>query len=123
MSNVISYENYKDEYLIYTKIINKFNKDYKVVIRINKKLTSSYYVALIRKKFNAYDFDIEELCDFLIQNEIFFKLYQPLKNVKGYYYMHFPKNQSYLNHYCIDDDKPPFDKRDIKDFEKLDFLN
>lgn len=122
-SNVICFSAYADEYLIYEKITNLDNKDYKTIIEINKKLVSPYNFALIVKKFNPLDFKLEELGDYLYNNNIKFKILLPLKNTKGYYKKHFPVKDSYLDHYFINDGKNPIEKRDKIEFEYIDIFN
>jgi len=122
-SNVISFSAYADEYLVYENITKLDNKDYKTIIEINKKLVSPYNFALIVKKFNPLEFDMIELGEFLYQNEIWFKILFPLKNTKGFYKKHFPKNQSYLDHYYADDDFSLRKKRPAEHYEYIDIFN
>lgn len=123
MGNVISFSSYADEYLYYVKITNIDDKEYKTIIRINKKLVHPYQIELIRKLFNPLDFDIETLGEYLLQNKIRFRIFLPLKNTKGFYKRHFPENNKEFDYYDFQDEKNPMEKRDPKDFEYLDIFN
>ena len=123
MGNVISFSSYADEYLYYVKITNIDDKEYKTIIRINKKLVHPYQIELIRKLFNPMDFDMEVLGEYLLQNKIKFRIFLPLKNTKGFYKRHFPENNKELDYYDFQDKKNPMEKRDLKDFEYLDIFN
>lgn len=123
MGNVISFSSYADEYLYYVKITNIDDKEYKTIIRINKKLVHPYQIEIIRKLFNPLDFDIETLGEYLLQNKIRFRIFLPLKNTKGFYKRHFPENNKEFDYYDFQDEKNPMEKRDPKDFEYLDIFN
>ena len=123
MTNIISFSAYADEYLYYVKETKLECKDYRTVIRINKKLVHPYQIAIIRKMFNPLDFDLEALGNYLLQNKIRFRLFLPLKNTKGFYKRHFPENNKEIDYYDFQDDKSPMEKRDAKDFEYLDVFN
>lgn len=123
MNNIISFSAYADEYLYYVKSTEIEGIEYKTVIRINKKLVPAYDIEVIRKKFNPLEFDLEALGDYLLQNNIRFRVFLPLKNTKGFYKKYFPDKENYLDHYEFQDDKNPLEKRDEKDFEYLDIFN
>ena len=123
MNNIVSFSAYADEYLVYEKKNKLEDKEYKTIIEINKKLIKAYDLALIIKKFNPIDFDINELGEFLFQNEILFKLFLPLKNTKGFYIKHFPRTREYLDHYTADDDFSLREKRPVDHFETIDVFN
>lgn len=86
-------------------------------------MVSPYDIALIIKKFNPIDFDLEKLDAYLLEHKINFKLFLPLKNTKGFYTMHFPENFKYMDHYNFQDEKCFTERRDAKDFEYLNILN
>ena len=123
MNNVVSFIAYADEYLVYEKKSKLEDKEYKTIIEINKKLIKPYDLALIIKKFNPLDFDINVLGEFLFQNEIRFKLFLPLKNTKGFYIKHFPRTQEYLDYYTAEDDFSLREKRPEDHFEFIDIFN
>lgn len=123
MSNIISFSKYFDQYLYFVKKTKVNNKEYETIIKLNRKMISPYNFELVCKKFDPYDFDMEELADFLLKNEMKFRLFLPLKNIKGFYTKYFPDTESYLDHYTMDDDKNPMEKRDAKDFEYIDIFN
>ena len=123
MDNVVSFSAYADEYLVYEKKNKLEDKEYKTIIEINKKLIKPYDLALIIKKFNPIDFDINELGEFLFENEIRFKLFLPLKNTKGFYIKHFPRTREDLDYYTADDDFSLLEKRPVDHFEIIDIFN
>ena len=122
MNNIISFANYFDEYLVYKKSIDFEGNQLKTEIVINKKKTSPYNIALIQKKFNPLDFDLEELGNFLVENDYEFKVIVPHKNASGFFTKHYPKELSYLDHHVFDDNKSPIEKRDLKEFEIVDIF-
>ena len=123
MNNVIQFSSYIDDYLYYEKNTEIEGKILKTIIRINKKLVSTYDVQLIKSLFNPFDFDLESLGDFLLKNKIRFRIFLPLKNTKGFYKRHFPENDKEIDYYDFQDNKSPMDKRDPKDYEYIDIFN
>ena len=123
MNNVIQFSSYIDDYLYYEKNTEIEGKILKTIIRINKKLVSTYDVQLIKSLFNPFDFDLESLGDFLLKNKIRFRIFLPLKNTKGFYKRHFPENDKEIDYYDFQDDKSPLKKRDSRDFEYFDIFN
>ena len=123
MNNVIQFSSFIDDYLYYEKNTEIEGKILKTIIRINKKLVSTYDVQLIKSLFNPFDFDLESLGDFLLKNKIRFRIFLPLKNTKGFYKRHFPENDKEIDYYDFQDDKSPLEKRDSRDFEYFDIFN
>ena len=122
MNNVVSFASYFDESLVYEKNIKINGKQLKTEIAINKKKTSPYNISLIQKKFNPLDFDLEELGNFLVENDYEFKVIVPHKNASGFFTKHYPKELSYLDHHVFNDDKSPMEKRDFKEFDIVDIF-
>ena len=121
MDNVISFSSYVDEYLYYVKTTKIKRKVHKFVVRINKKLVSPYNIELVRRKFNPLDFDLVTLVKYLIENNIRFRIFLPLKHTRGFYKKHYPNTVFGLDHYNFQDDKDPMEKRNKKDFEYIDW--